>query len=301
MIAFVPVKNYEGSTMKNAKWMNRTVQSAIIIILVFCAEVVMPISISSLFEDSRRVDSQYKIVSLNVWKKDYIRHDFSSFIENAGAPVPSVPYHLLIPLIIISIILLIIGAGSGIYMWIHRRKIRKPVIIAISVVLCLTILLGALIYFSYRIEDLEPMGEYELRISPGIDTAEYSLVVPLLQEENGNISPIMKQLSLTGNGLVQIVNTTYGTALMIHGKGEIMVTSKMWGRFQRAFFTMIAQKSGETVRYWIFFTSNKNMDVEVDASGVIFSDTTAFCSSFSGKIISQGWQQIEGSQGIAKT
>jgi len=136
--------------------------------------------------------------------------------------------------------------------------------------------------------------KYNIELSP-TGNANYELYLPILKKENGNISEVMENLSVTGNGNIQILNTTYGLVLKVKGYGKISINGYLNGEFSVSYFNLISQETGGgNVKYWIYYNSSFSGGVEVYALGEVMISSVAHISYIQEVISVSGWQEVDG-------
>ncbi len=178
---------------------------------------------------------------------------------------------------------------------------HKKVIAIISVILIFSI---AILFISALIihpnENKPKRAEYLLKLRP-LDQSGYQLIVPVLIEETGGISPIMNAIKIEGNGSGQILNSTYGLALSITGTGPLKISSFSSNAMPSAFFNLVENATGGgNVRYWIYYNSSQDNSATIEILGGIYDSRNAYVSYISKPILSNDWQKVDGTRGIIK-
>ena len=148
--------------------------------------------------------------------------------------------------------------------------------------------------------DLHSEGyiKYQINLKPS-NSSNYEIIVPVLIEETGDISTSMLNLSVSGNGQFEIINTQYGKGLKITGIGKISINQKSTNDITIAWFSMISNETGGgNAKYWIFFNSSETNSISIYIHGEVVFGQKTYLSYISENINTTGWQEINGIKSI---
>lgn len=181
---------------------------------------------------------------------------------------------------------------------------KKALIITLFITICLIIVTVGLVFphLVQRDNNRKTQGhvEYDVKITPS-GSSDYEIYLPILQEANGNVSEVMKSLSLTGTGNIHLINATYGQALWVQGHGKITIKGHINGKFPVAYFNLISQEiGGDHVKFWVYSNISYGESLSIIARGEVLNSHITYLSYFNKDINISGWQEIDGVKAVGQ-
>ena len=147
-------------------------------------------------------------------------------------------------------------------------------------------------------------NEYEYIVNINTESNNnFTLIIPLVVNiTDVNISPIMSDLSIEGNGNYLIKNTQFGPGLNITGYGNIKIRSK--GKLFVDYGVLslkydsdgdgILKDEGPDVEYWYFFETNNKTNIILEITCEIKHENGCYKSElFKTEISENEWKKTK--------
>jgi len=131
-------------------------------------------------------------------------------------------------------------------------------------------------YYPYRNTDFTLLNKayYSYKFSlTFLEVGIYEVYLPIIVEENGNISQIMDKINFTGNVTSQIVDTVYGKALKLVADSSIEVNINVIKIKEGVPVLSLANYSGHppeyfygsTISVWLY-SNRSNIEIDINFS-----------------------------------
>jgi len=156
----------------------------------------------------------------------------------------------------------------------------------------------------------QPYFKYLIELIP-TDDSYFEIIVPIILNENDlNISPIMNEISIIGNGNYEYNDTIFGKALKISGNGEIILINEGKEKMPYGWLNLLYDSDDDgitidetnDVKYWVSanFSNSNNIHIKM-YSNIYHSkkENKMYISTFEDDLIN-GWQKIDGNKIIKR-
>ncbi len=155
----------------------------------------------------------------------------------------------------------------------------------------------------------EENNEYEyLAKIRTVSEDNYTIIVPIVVNQvDENISSIINDLDILGNGNYKIEHTEYGIGLNISARGNVTIEAKGNNFVEYGILSLkfdsdgdgITRDEGPDVEYWYYFTSKSNMSVNLEIKCRIKHGPSSYKSElFLTNISKMGWNRKDGRESI---
>ena len=95
-------------------------------------------------------------------------------------------------------------------------------------------------------EELKMGTVYEIKtIAP--DNEDYTLILPIPVDENGNPLPLVRNFHMEGNGSFEIIHESYGWAIRVCGRGDLIIRGEMY-YFSEPNFPSMVNSTGPPIQ-----------------------------------------------------
>ena len=167
-----------------------------------------------------------------------------------------------------------------------KKEKLKIIAIITAIVVVIASVIGAVIFIYGELS-----GKKNEKIETGYvvtvftnTTENYTLIVPVVVDKNGNLADVMSSVKVVnGTAEIEIINTTYGPAMKIDGRGFIQVYGKKNYLFEDGRLSAIlpcnVSLKGNDI-YWNENLTKKDYGV----SYAVIGNTTIYCSPHKGNI-----------------
>jgi hypothetical protein len=159
------------------------------------------------------------------------------------------------------------------------------------------------------VEEDGEKGKNEFEYIVNINSnSNFILRVPLVIElDYQNVSEIMSNLKIIGDGEYKIEYSIYGPCLNISGKNNLIIESKGNTFVNFGILSLkndsdsdgILKDEGPNVEYWYYFNSNDNFSISFDIQCRIKHENGTYYSElYITNISKKGWNKTKGKESI---
>jgi len=185
-----------------------------------------------------------------------------------------------------------------------NRKNKK----VIKIIIVLIILICSITIF-YNLKNKYPIYIYQYDFIINTESSlYYHMKIPvLINEINGEISPAMYQLNIEGDCSIELINTIYGKAIEIYGKGNIYLNVRKEEKIPLAWLNMVNNSYNDSnyKKYYWTYSNVTDMNIEINISLTSFvyhylneHQAVSYNNYIKYSGIDIGWQNYPGVQYI---
>lgn len=124
-----------------------------------------------------------------------------------------------------------------------------------------------------NIEGEESFYNFQVNINSQ-DSANFTILIPIVIDNNNKISEIMYDLKINGDAEVKFDETIYGKALNISGLGPVLITTNGNKRISPSRLSMIVDSDNDgkindeygNVKYWFFLLNTDGNLINIQES-----------------------------------
>jgi hypothetical protein len=124
-------------------------------------------------------------------------------------------------------------------------------------------------YYNYKVKiRTTSNSNYKISVPISVELDNQTLPSNITSIENNNISEVMFNLKIKGNGIANMIESPYGQCLQINGNGNVTITSKGYTRIPFSRLNLYEENYGEIHEY------NENVDYWIKIEFDIINNNT---------------------------